>query len=288
MSADLAGKKIFVTGASSGIGLEASVVFARRGAEVVLAARDERRGKAALARVAEAASGAAAPAPSLLLCDFSSLADVRRLAADYRAKHARLDVLVNNAGGVSDTRRTTADGFEQTFAVNHLAPFLLTHLLLDLLKASAPSRVVVTASVAHARGHIDLADLHYANGGYNIMKAYARSKLANVLFASELARRLAGTGVSAFSLHPGAVATNIWAGAPWFAKPALALAKLFMLSPAQGGDVIVHVATEPGLESSSGAYFDKKRLTRPARSGRDEALAKKLWDASETLAGIAG
>lgn len=285
---DLAGRVVLVTGASSGIGLEASVVFARRGAEVVLTARDEGRGRTALARVAEAASAAGAPAPSLLLCDFSSLADVRRLAADYRAKHTRLDVLVNNAGGVSDARRVTKDGFEQTFAVNHLAPFLLTHLLLDLLKASAPSRVVVTASVAHARGVIDLDDLHYAKGGYDILKAYARSKLANVLFASELARRLAGTGVSVFSLHPGAVATNIWAGAPWYAKPVLAIAKLFMRSPAQGGDVIVHVATTPGIESSSGAYFDKKRLHRPARSGRDEPLAAKLWEASEKLTGIAG
>ena len=281
---DLAGKTVLLTGGNSGIGLEASVKLAGRGAEVVIVARDPKKGEAA---VAEVKKRSGAEAVSLLLCDFSSLKDVKRLAADFRAKHSRLHVLVNNAGGVSPDRKVTRDGYEQTFAVNHLAPFLLTAELLDLLKKSAPSRVVVTASVAHGRGTIDFDDLGYEKGGYFIMSAYARSKLANVLFASELARRMAGTGVTAFSLHPGAVRTNIWSHAQWYAQPLLAIAKLFMVTQEAGGDVIVHVATEPGLESSSGAYFDKKRLTKPARIARDEALAKKLWDVSEKLVAIA-
>lgn len=281
---DLAGKTFLVTGASSGIGLEASVKFARRGADVVLVARDRTRGEAALASV-KSRSGSGTV--SLLLHDLSSLAGVRALAEEFRAKHPRLDVLVNNAGGVSDRRRVTADGFEQTFAVNHLAPFLLTNLLLDRLKASTPARVVVVASIGHRRGTMDFDDLHFEKGGYAIMAAYGRSKLANILFANELARRLAGTGVVANSLHPGAVATNIWSGAPWFTKPALAIAKLFMSSPEQGGDTIVHVAASPETATTTGAYFEKNKPVKPSRPARDEAVAKRLWEISEKLTGLA-
>jgi len=281
---DLSGKTILVTGASSGIGLEASVVFAKRGADVVMVARDRTRAEAALALVK---SRSGSENVSLMLHDLGTLAAVRALAAEFRAKHKRLDVLVNNAGGVSDKRQITTDGFEQTFAVNHLAPFLLTHLLLDLLKASAPSRVVVVASVGHRRGSIDFEDLHFEKG-YQIMRAYARSKLANVLFANELSRRLAGTGVVANSLHPGVVATNIWSKAPWWAQPLLAVGtRLFMISPEEGGGTIVHAGASPETATISGVYFEKNAPVKASHFARDEALAKRLWEVSEKLTGIA-
>lgn len=281
---DLAGKTFLVTGASSGIGLEAAVKFARRGADLVLTARDRAKAEAALAEVKSRSSSQKV---SLLLHDLSTMAGVRALAAEFRATHKRLDVLVNNAGGVSDRRRVTADGFEQTFAVNHLAPFLLTNLLLDMVKASAPSRVVVVASIGHRRGTMDFDDLHFEKGGYAIMSAYGRSKLANILFANELARRLAGTGVVANSLHPGGVATNIWSKAPWFARPVLSIAKLFMISPEQGGDTIVHVAASPETATVTGTYFEKNKPAKPRADARDEAIAKRLWEASEKLTGLA-
>lgn len=281
---DLAGKTMLITGASSGIGLEAAVKLARRGAEVVLVARDKAKTEAAVAEIKQRSSSQKV---SHLLHDFSTMAAVRECAKEYRAKHSRLDVLINNAGGVSDKRKVTADGFEQTFATNHLAGFLLTHLLLDMLKKSAPSRVVVTASIGHRRGTMDFDDLHFEKGGYSIMGAYGRSKLANVLFASELSRRLAGTGVVANSLHPGAVATPIWSKAPFWAKPALAIAKLFMISPEQGGDTLVHLAAAPEAATMSGLYFEKNQPVKPSRAARDEAAAKRLWEVSEKLTGIA-
>ena len=172
---------------------------------------------------------------SHLLCDFSSQASIRALAADILRDIDRLDVLVNNAGGVNKTRRLTVDGIEMTFAVNHLGYFLLTNLLRDLLARSAPARVVTVASIGHRRGTLDFADLGFERGGYSIMRAYMRSKLANVLFAAELARRLAGTGVTSNSLHPGSVATNIWSGAPTWAKPLIQiLYRPFFISAEKG------------------------------------------------------
>ena len=281
---DLAGKTVLVTGASSGIGLESAVVFAKRGADVVIVARDRTRAEAALALIKQRSGSEKV---TLMLHDLGTLAAVRALAAEFRTKHKRLDVLVNNAGGVSDKRQVTSDGFEQTFAVNHLAPFLLTHLLLDLLKASAPSRIVVVASVGHRRGSIDFEDLHFEKGGYSIMGAYTRSKLANVLFANELSRRLAGTGVVANSLHPGVVATNIWSKAPWWAKPLLSVAqRLYMISPEKGGGTIVHAGASPETAAMSGVYFEKNAPVKASHFARDEALAKRLWEVSEKLTGI--
>jgi NAD(P)-dependent dehydrogenase (short-subunit alcohol dehydrogenase family) len=218
-----------------------------------------------------------------MLCDFASQADIRALASAWHARHPRLDVLVNNAGSVSPARRLTVDGLEETFAVNHLGYFLLTNLLLDLIERSTPSRVVNVASVAHRHGDLDFENLNYERGGYAIMKAYARSKLANVLFTAELARRLAGKGVTVNCVHPGAVATNIWSRAPWFARPLLALAKPFMRSPEQGGRSIVHLAASPDLEGLTGGYYEKDRLALPSRLAQDEALARRLWEMSARL-----
>ncbi|HLK40030.1 MAG TPA: SDR family oxidoreductase [Polyangiaceae bacterium] len=282
---DLRGKTVLITGASAGIGLEASAEIAAMGAEVVMVARDRTRGETALAEVRRRSGSGAL---SLHLCDFSSQPQIRALAAEVRAAHPRLHLLVNNAGGVSSDRRETPDGIEQTFAVNHLGPFLLTNLLLEVLVQSAPARIVNVASTGHYRATLDFDNLGYEKGGYFIMRAYARSKLANVIFTRDLARRLAGTGVTVTSLHPGAVATEIWAGAPTWARPALAIAKhLFMISPAEGASRIVYLATSPEVEGKSGGYYEKNVERAPAKLAQDEAVAKRLWDASVRLTGLA-
>jgi NAD(P)-dependent dehydrogenase (short-subunit alcohol dehydrogenase family) len=279
-SPQLSGKTVLVTGASSGLGLEAGILLARLGAEVVLTARDERKGAAA---VAEARARSGSSAISFEACEFGSQADIRKLASRWRAAHARLDVLVNNAGAVSPVRKLTPDGLEQTFAVNHLGYFLLTNLLLGLIEKSAPSRVVNVASVAHRQGDLDFDDLQYERGGYAIMKAYARSKLANVLFTAELARRLAGRGVTVNCVHPGAVATGIWSRAPWFARPVLAVAKRFMLAPEEGARAVARLAASPELEGRTGGYYEREELVRPSRLAEDEALARRLWEVSARL-----
>lgn len=277
------GKTVLITGASSGIGLEASVKLARMGSSLVLVARASRKGEAALADVRRRSDSSDV---SLLLCDFASQAAIRRLAGEFRAKHARLDVLVNNAGTVNERRVLTEDGLEQTFAVNHLGYFLLTNLLLDLLEKSAPARVVNVASAGHRTGDMDLSDLQFEKGGYGIMKAYRRSKLGNVLFTTELARRLAGKGVTVNALHPGGVASDIWSKAPWFARPLLAVGKkLFMITPEQGGDTIVYLATSAQVEGQTGGYYEKNASVPPGPLGRDGELAKRLWDVSAKLVG---
>ena len=283
MTDSLAGKTVLVSGATSGIGLEASVKLASMGAELVLVARDRKRGEAAVAAVRQRSGSSAL---RLMRCDFASLAQVRALAAEVVASCPRLDVLVNNAGSVVPKREVTEDGFEWTFAVNHLAPFLLTNLLLDLLRRSAPARVVVVASGVHRAGRIPFDNLQFEHGGYGLMRAYARSKLANVLFTRELARRVAGTGVTANSLHPGAVATNIWSHASGYAQPLLAVAKLFMISAEKGADTIVYLAASPEVDGQTGGYYERNRRVSPSASAQDDAIAKELWTRSAALVGL--
>jgi NAD(P)-dependent dehydrogenase (short-subunit alcohol dehydrogenase family) len=213
---------------------------------------------------------------------------VRALADAVRSRVDRLDVLVNNAGGVNKARQVTVEGIEATFAVNHLGYFLLTNLLLDLVVKSAPARVVTVASVGHRRGTLDFDDLGFERGGYSIMRAYGRSKLANVLFAAELARRLAGTGVTSNSLHPGSVDTNIWSGAPLWAKPIIQiLLRPFFISAEKGGERIVQLAASPELEGVTGKYFENGQAVDPAPLGRDASLAKRLWEVSARMVGLA-
>lgn len=279
----LAGKTVLVSGASSGLGLEASVKLASMGAELVLVARDAARGEAAVATVRQRSGSSAV---RVMRCDFASLAQVRALAAGVVATCPRLHVLVNNAGSVAARREVTEDGLEWTFAVNHLAPFLLTNLLLDRLRRSAPARVVVVASAAHRGGRMPFDNLQFERGGYTLMRAYARSKLANVLFTRELARRLAGTGVTANSLHPGAVATNIWSHASRYTQPLLAVAKLFMISAEKGADGIVYLAASPEIDGQTGGYYERNRRVSPSASGLDDALARELWTRSAALVGL--
>lgn len=282
MSWDVRGKTILITGATSGIGLTAGVELARRGAHVVLIGRDPAKTNDSVNKV----KSAGGTNVDHLLCDFSSQAAIRALATEYRKRYDRLDVLINNAGAANNRRVLTKDGIETTFAVNHLGYFLLTNLLLDLLKKSAPSRVVTVSSIAHRRATLDFNDLGYERD-YNILKAYSRSKLANILFSNELSRRLSGTGVTSNSVHPGTVNTNIWAGAPIYARLIInSVLRWFFISAEQGGDTIVQLAADPALEGVTGKYFEKKRPVAPSALALDDRVARQLWDVSANLVGL--
>lgn len=283
---DMTGRTVVVTGGNSGIGLETAAALAAAGARVVITARDSDRGRAALDRLR-----ARGPAGSvdLAVFDLASLESVRQGAADLLERVDRIDVLVNNAGLMLSERRETADGLETTFQVNHLGPFLLTVLLLERIKASAPARVVTVASAAHrsARRGLDFDDLQ-ATGDYQGMAVYGRTKLANILFSAELARRLAGTGVTANSLHPGTVRTE-WAGggdATGLFALGVKIGHPFFLSPAAGAKTSVYLASSPEVEGVTGRYFVRCRPRTPSAAARDEAAARRLWAVSEHLSGL--
>lgn len=274
------GRTVVITGASGGIGLEAAVAIARMGARVGLVSRP---GEKAIRAFEEIRARSQSADLDLHICDLSSMSAVRRLAGELRTRYPRLDVLINNAGTVNQSRRITAEGFELTFAVNHLSHFVLTTLLLDRLVASAPSRIVHVSSAAHRGGHLDFDNLHYEHGGYSILGSYSRSKLANVLFSNELARRLDGSGVTSNSVHPGGVATNIWNRTPWWAQPILVFARPFMLSAEEGAARVVMVATSAEVEGRTGGYYERNHLTETSPDGSDRQLAARLWDASELM-----
>lgn len=273
------GKTCVVTGASSGIGKAAAVALARLGATVALVCRDRARGEAALAEVRSASSGTAQPV--LELADLSSQAEVRDVAGRLSGLD-RIDVLINNAGLILGERRVTADGLEYTFAVNHLAPFLLTSMLLGKLQDSAPARVVTVASAAHTRARLDLDDLQLEKG-YDSWRAYSNGKLANILFTRELARRLPGTGVTANCLHPGVVRSGFGRESGPLSRIGIKIGGPFMVSPATGADTIVYLASSPDVAGASGGYYAKRRPQQPSRDARDDETARKLWQASEEL-----
>ncbi len=274
-------KTILVTGATSGIGLEASVTLAREGHKVVLVGRDEAKTRRTVDEVKQRSGSSNVES---MLCDFASQASIRAFTEAYRAKYDRLDVLVNNAGTVNEHRTLTKDGIESTFAVNHLGYFLLTNLLLDLIVKSAPARIVVVSSAGHYRGTMDLDDLGFEKGCYGIMKAYTRSKLANVMMTRSLAKRLEGKGVTVNALHPGGVATRIWDGAPKWSQPILSVVKkLVLITPEQGGKTLSYLATSPEVEGITGKYFEKNKQKGCAPLARDEALAEKVWVKSAEL-----
>lgn len=272
-------KTILLTGATSGIGYEAAIILAKEGHHVVMVGRDRAKTERC---VAEVKSKSGSSTVDFLLGDIGSQQSVRQLAADVLAKYPRLDVLVNNAGTVFEKRQLSVDGIEATWATNHLGGFLLTSLLLERLIASGPARIVMVSSVGHYRATLDLADVGFEKGGYGIMAAYTRSKLANVLMARSLVKRLDGKNVTVNSLHPGAVATNIWSGAPKWLQPPLALLKaLFMISPEEGARTITYLATSPEVEGKTNLYFEKNQPKKPSRLARDEALAESVWQLSE-------
>jgi NAD(P)-dependent dehydrogenase (short-subunit alcohol dehydrogenase family) len=256
--------------------------LANMGASVVMVGRDRGRGEAAMAEIKEMSGNASV---DLMLADVSSQEEVRRLADEFKEAYPRLDVLINNAGVFRSKRITTADGIEMTFAVNHLAYFLFTNLLLDVLKASAPSRIVNVSSGDHSNATIDFDDLQGENG-YKGAKAYSQSKLATVLFTYELARRLEGTGVTANCLHPGVVGTNLGSGVSGvFGFMVRALTPL-MLSPEKGAETSIYLASSPEVESLSGRYFVKKAEARSSDVSYDERLARRLWEVSAELTNL--
>jgi len=278
------GKTCVITGATSGIGLEAAEALARRGASLILVGRDAGRGAATLERIRARIPGAQT---ALRIADLSRLAEVRRLAADLLATAGRIDVLINNAGAFFDRHELTEDGLERTFALNHMSYFLLTNLLLDRLKEAAPSRIVNVASEAHRGATLDFSD-PAGRGGAKGWPAYRRSKLANILFTSELARRLGENGVTANCLHPGFVATRFGdAGNTMPTRWLLGLAKrLVAITPVEGSRTIVHLASASGVARVSGRYFIKSREAEPSPAARDGAAARRLWDESARIAGL--
>ena len=277
------GKVVVITGATSGIGEVAAQRLAAQGARIVLVARDAARGQKSLTRLPSLGSGAS---HSIYYGDLSHISEAKRVAAEIAAAEPRIDVLINNAGALFGTRRLTADNLEETFATNHMAYFVLTLGLRASLLAAAPSRVVSTASDAHKGYTLDFDDLQ-ATKGYSAIRAYGRSKLCNILFTRELARRWAGQGVTANCLHPGFVATRFGDSSGGLLSGVVRVAKtLFAITPQKGAETIVYLASSPDVDAISGEYFYKCRPATPTAGGRDDEAAKRLWDESAKLAGI--
>jgi len=269
-----------ITGATSGIGQVTAEALARRGMRVVLVARSAARASATIATIRERTGNAAV---DYLLADLTSQAEVRRLATDFLARYDRLHVLVNNAGAVFTARRETVDGQEMTFALNHLAPFLLTKLLLEALRASAPARVVTVASAAHVGATIPFDDLQQRLSRYRPFHVYSQSKLANILFTYELARRLEGAGVTANTLHPGFVATNFGKSEGPFWRVVFAGLRPFMINEEKGAQTSIFLATAPKVASVSGQYFIACQPTRSSPASYDQDAQRRLWEVSERL-----
>jgi NAD(P)-dependent dehydrogenase (short-subunit alcohol dehydrogenase family) len=279
----MAGKTVLITGGNGGIGKETAVALAGMGARVVITARDAARGEAARAEIVERSGSGDV---ELLAADMASLASIRSLAATFLATHDRLDVLVNNAGAYNSTRSTTHDGFETTFGVNHLGYFLLTQLLLDMLKASAPARIVNVSSRAHEGVRMDFDDLQ-AERSYVGMRVYGRSKLANLLFTYELARRLEGTGVTANALHPGVVSTGFGKNNAGVTRTLFQIFQMvgsrWLLKPAEGAATSVYLASSPEVEGVTGRYFANSRERTSSEASHDVEAAARLWEVSERL-----
>ena len=282
MENPLAGHTVLVTGATGGIGKATAHGLAVMGARVAITGRDLARTDAAAREIRAAHGGQVVT----FVADLSAQSEVRRLADEVQDALPRIDVLVNNVGGYWNTRRVTPDGLEYTFALNHLAPFLLTNLLVERLKQSAPARVVTVASHAHAQGRIDFDDLQ-GEQSYSGARAYNQSKLANVLFTYELARRLGPTGVTANALHPGVVNTSFGAADPAGVQRWLVpMFRPFMKSPAEGAATSIHLATSPDLERETGRYYANLAAKRSSPRSYDEGTAARLWQVGSHLAGL--
>jgi retinol dehydrogenase 14 len=280
----MAGRTVLITGATSGIGRATALELAAMGANIAITGRDHRRTDNAAREIKAAGAGDV----DVFVADLSSQAQVRRLAGEVLEGLSRIDVLVNNVGGYWSTRHVTADGLERTFALNHLAPFLLTNLLLARLERTAPARVVTVASNAHARGRIDFDDLQ-GERSYSGGRAYSQSKLANLLFSYQLARRLRRSAVTANALHPGVVRTSFGAEDPARIQRLLVpILRPVMKSPAQGSTTSIHLASAAELEQVSGRYFANRRPTRSSSRSHDQAVAARLWELSEELVGLTG
>lgn len=270
------GRTVLVTGATSGIGAETALGLAQAGARVGIVGRDAGRTRAAAEHIRAAVPGAEV---DRFVADLASQAEIRRLAADIRARYSRLDVLVNNAGAIFDRHALTPDGIERTWALDHLAYVQLSLELLDLLKASAPARIVNVASEAHRRGRIAFDDLGHA-GNFGAMAVYSQAKLGNVLFSAALARRLAGTGVTCNALHPGVIASGFAADTGGWFGVAWRLVRPFMKSPEDGSATSIHLASAKAVGDVTGAYFKNRRPATPSARARDTALQERVWTLS--------
>jgi NAD(P)-dependent dehydrogenase (short-subunit alcohol dehydrogenase family) len=276
------GKVCLITGATSGIGLVTAQAIAQQGAQVVLVGRDATRGANSVAQIKQATGN---DAVNLLLADLSSQADIAALARTFQHRYTRLDVLINNAGAIFTERQVSVDGYEMTFALNHLGYFLLTYLLLDLIKASAPSRIVNVASNAHWRGRIRFDDLQGQRqfGGW---RAYCQSKLANLMFTYELASRLQDTHVTANALHPGFVATRFGHNNAGLKALFIRATQVLAISAEKGAETLIYLATSPEVEGVSGKYFVNKREVRSSPQSYDATMSRALWHVSETMLGL--
>jgi NAD(P)-dependent dehydrogenase (short-subunit alcohol dehydrogenase family) len=274
----LRGCQVLITGGTNGIGLAAAEAIAARGADVAIVGRSESRTKVAQSLVRAKAAGGATV--STHLADLSSQAAVRKLAADILARYGKLNVLINNAGAMYTTRQVSADGIELTWAVNHLAPFLLTKLLLDRLKASAPARIITTASDAHLGAAIPFDDLN-AERSYRGFGRYKETKLANILFTSELARRLEGTNVTAHSFHPGLVASGFNRNNGLLMETAMLLLRPISRNVQKGAETLVWLATSPDVVNTNGRYYVDMHARLPSPAAQDIATARRLWEISE-------
>jgi NAD(P)-dependent dehydrogenase (short-subunit alcohol dehydrogenase family) len=281
LNTTMQGKVCMVTGATSGIGKATALSLAQMGATVVMVGRDRAKGEAVLREIKTKSGNEAV---GLLLADLSSQESIRQLIESFRQRYTQLHVLINNAGVYMLTRRETVDGLEMTFAVNQLAPFLLTNLLLEVLKASAPARIVNVSSGSHEVGYINMDDLQ-SEKRYSFMRPYGQSKLALVLFTYELARRLEGTGVTVNCLHPGFVATNI--GQSGVGSVGRAVVKFIFsslgISPEEGAKTSIYLASSPDVEGVTGKYFVKSIPKRSAPITYDESLQRQLWEESARL-----
>jgi retinol dehydrogenase 14 len=275
---NMTGKTVLITGATNGIGKAAALELARQGARVAITARDAKRGQATLDEIKDATNN---PNLELYIADLSKQADVRKLAAEFTAKHQTLDVLLNNAGGVFDTRLETADGLEMTFALNHLAYFLLTNLLLETLKRTPNARIVNVSSSAQGMGKINFDDLQSKR--FSSFGAYSMSKLANVVFTYSLAKKLEGTGVTVNALHPGNVASGFGDNSK---SGMMRFVYSFSLSPENGADTAVYLASSPDVAGKSGEYFEKRQAKRSNPLSYDQGVQERLWLESEKLTGL--
>lgn len=273
------GKICMITGANSGIGKQTAIGLADMGATIIMVCHDVAKGEAALNEIKEKTGNSSI---DLLLADLSSQQAIRDLVEEFNNKYQELHVLINNAGVVLSKRHGTVDGFETQFAVNYLAPFLLTNLLLDVLKANAPARIVNVSSEVHQRATLDFNDLQ-SEKKYGAFLTYGRSKLALTLFTYELARRLQGSGVTVNAVHPGVVRTNLGRDMDWFSR---GFTKVFFKSPVKGAETSIYVASSPEIEGITGKYFANKKEKPSSKASYDEALAKRLWDVSVQLTNL--
>lgn len=278
----MSGKICLVTGATAGIGEVTAGALAKQGATVVIISRNQQRCEDSVARIRQDAQN---PAVDYLVVDLSSQTEIRRVVEQFQQKYARLDVLVNNAGGFFGRRQESVDGIELTWALNHLNYFLLTQLLLDMLRASAPARVINVSSNAHFGAQINFDDLEYRRGYFG-WRVYGQSKLANVLHAYELARHLDGTRVTVNALHPGFVATRFASNNGWLYRVGLRVAHLIALAPEKGARTSIYLASSPQVEGITGKYFVEEKPVSSSPQAYDEVVARRLWEVSAEMVGL--